>query len=788
MKEIWLIVLFSVLLLLSVNKIVAQNFTVSGIITDASTNEPAAGATVYIKENRKGTAANEKGFYSLSLPKGNYTLVISFIGFNEQQIPFELNKNTKINSKIEPAVITAEEFTIIGEKENKNTDEAVMSTVELKMDKIKTLPAIFGEVDVLKTIQLLPGVQNAGEGNSGFYVRGGGPDQNLILLDGATVYNASHLFGFFSVFNADAIEDVKLVKGGMPAEYGGRLSSVLDISMNNGDMKKFKVDGGIGVISSRLTIQGPIKKDTAAFLVSARRTYAGDLAQPFVNDSSKFKGSNYYFYDFNAKFNYILSSKDRLSLSGYLGRDVFTFKNSDDGFELNTPWGNSIVALKWSHIFNDEFYGDVTASFTDYRFKVTAKQDQFEFGLYSGITDYNLKADYTYLPSILHKIKFGGAYTFHKFTPNSAEVSSADVEFNTGDIIVNYANEGALYVSDEWDISEKFKIQPGLRYTVYQHIGPFKRYNNDERGAPIDTVEYGKGETVKLYQGLEPRFITRYAFNDKTSVKASFAQNYQYIHLATLASVSLPTDQWIPSTEVTKPQFSTQYAIGYFRNIFKNKWETSVEVYYKDMKNQVEYKDGMMPQDDGGTNVDNNLTFGKGWSYGTEFFLKKKVGKFNGWIGYTLAWTKRQFDDLNNGKPFYPRYDRRHDASVVFNYEISDRLTFGATWVYASGNALTLPSARYIIEGKIVNEYGERNSYRMEAFHRMDIALTLNGKETKRFKSSWNFSIYNLYNRKNPYFIYFSNEGNVYNGSLDIKAKQVSLFGIIPSISWNFSF
>lgn len=788
MKGIWSIVLLSVLLLLSANNITAQNYTVSGTITDASTNEPAVGTTVYIKETRKGTATNDKGFYSLSLPKGNYTLVISYIGFNEQEIPLVLNKNTKINRKIEPAVITAEEFTVVGEKENQNTDEAVMSTVELKMDKVKTLPAIFGEVDVLKTIQLLPGVQNAGEGNSGFYVRGGGPDQNLILLDGATVYNASHLFGFFSVFNADAIDEVKLVKGGMPAEYGGRLSSVLDISMNNGDMKKYRVDGGIGVISSRLTVQGPIKKDTAAFLVSARRTYAGDLAQPFVSDSSKFKGSNYYFYDFNTKFNYILSSKDKLSLSGYLGRDVFTFKNSDDGFELNTPWGNSIVALKWSHIFNDEFYGDVTASFTDYRFKVIAKQDQFEFGLYSGITDYNLKADYTYLPSILHKIKFGGAYTFHKFTPNSAEVSSADVEFNTGDVIINYANEGALYVSDEWDISEKFKIQPGLRYTVYQHIGPFKRYINDERGAPLDTVEYGKRETVKLYQGLEPRFITRYAFNDKASVKASFTQNYQYIHLATLASVSLPTDQWIPSTEVTKPQFSTQYALGYFRNIFKNKWETSVEVYYKDMKNQVEYKDGAMPQDDSGTNVDNNLTFGKGWSYGAEFFLKKKVGKINGWIGYTLAWTKRQFDDLNNGKPFYPRYDRRHDASVVFNYEISDRLILGATWVYASGNALTLPAARYIIEGQVVNEYGERNSYRMEAFHRMDVALTLKGKETKKFKSSWNFSIYNLYNRKNPYFIYFSNEGNIYNGSLDIKAKQVSLFGIIPSISWNFSF
>lgn len=784
-KQLLIIALF----LLAGNTFLAQNYTISGTITDASTKETAVGATVYIKETNKGTSTNEKGFYQLSMPKGNYTLVISYIGFNTIEIPIELNKNLKINQKIEPTVITAEEFTVVGEKENENTDDAVMSTVELKMDKVKTLPAIFGEVDVLKTVQLMPGVQTAGEGNSGFYVRGGGPDQNLILLDGATVYNASHLFGFFSVFNADAISDVKLVKGGMPAEYGGRLSSVLDISMTDGDYKKFKVDGGIGVISSRLTVQGPIKKDTASFIASARRTYAGDLAQPFVSDSSKFKGSNYYFYDFNAKFNYKLSSKDKLSLSGYFGRDVFTFKNSDDGFDLNTPWGNAIVALKWSRIVSDEFYGDITASFTDYRFRVEAIQDQFSFGLYSGITDYSLKADYTYLPSILHKIKFGAAYTFHKFTPNSADVSSGDVDFNTGEKIFNYANEGALYISDEWDVSEKLKIHPGLRYTIYQHIGPFKRYSKDETtGAPLDTVVYNKGETVKIYQGLEPRFTARYAFSESSSLKASFAQNYQYIHLATIATVSLPTDQWLPSTEVTKPQFSTQYALGYFKNLFKNKWESSVEVYYKDMKNQVEYKDGVSPQDDGGTNVDNNLTFGRGWSYGAEFFIKKKYGKVNGWIGYTLSWTKRQFDDLNYGKAFYPRYDRRHDASIVFNYDISDRLVLGATWVYATGNALTLPTARYFIEGKVVDEYGERNSYRMEAFHRLDVALTLKGKETKKFKSSWNFSIYNLYNRKNPYFIYFSNEGNIYDGTLDLQAKQVSLFGIIPSVSWNFSF
>lgn len=788
MKRIWVITLVTLFFTINTKTVFTQNYTISGIIKDASTNETAVGATVYAKETLQGTSTNEKGYFTLTLPKGTYTIIISYIGYKEIEIPIELNKNIKLNEKIEPTAITKEAFEVVGEKENINTTEAEMGSVKLEMEKVKTLPAIFGEIDILKTIQLLPGVQNAGEGNSGFYVRGGGPDQNLILLDGATVYNASHLFGFFSVFNADAINDVKLYKGAMPAEFGGRLSSVLDISMNDGDMKTYKADGGIGVISSRLTIQGPIKKDKASFLMSARRTYAGDIAQPFISDTSKFKGSNYYFYDLNAKLNYIISSKDKLSLSGYFGRDVFVFNNSDDGFGLETPWGNAIASLRWNHIYNDKLFADFTAAYTNYNFEVKATQDQFGFRLFSGITDWNLKADFNYLPSIFHSVKFGAAYTFHKFTPNNAAIESGEVKFNTGDIIINYANEGALYLSDDWDVSEKLKFHGGLRYTMYQHIGPFKRFNNDDLGNPIDTIVYKKGETVKYYQGLEPRLTARYQFNSSSSLKASFSQNYQYIHLATISTVSLPTDAWLPSTEVTKPQFATQYVLGYFKNFAQNKWESSVEVYYKDMKNQVEYKEGALPKDDGGNNVDNNLTYGKGWSYGAEFFIKKRVGKFNGWIGYTLAWTKRQFDDINEGKVFFARYDRRHDASLVLNYDISKRLVFGATWVYATGNALTLPISRYFIEGQIVNEYGERNSFRMDAFHRMDIALTLKGKETKRFKSSWNFSIYNVYNRKNPYFIYFANEGSAFDGTLDIQAKQVSLFGIIPSISWNFKF
>jgi outer membrane receptor for ferrienterochelin and colicin len=768
---------------------VAQNkYTVSGYVKEKANGENSVGATVYIKEILKGTTTNNFGFYSITIAEGEYTLVVSYIGFKNIEQAITLDKNIHLNYDIEDDVITTEEFKVIGEREDKNTNEAVMSTVELDVEKVKSLPAIFGEVDILKTIQLLPGVQSAGEGNSGFYVRGGGPDQNLILLDGATIYNASHLAGFFSVFNADAIKGVKLIKGGMPAEYGGRLSSVLDITMKDGNFKKYEAEGGLGIISSRVTVQGPIKKDTASFIASYRRFYLGDIAQPFIGDSSKFKGSNYYFYDFNAKLNWIISEKDRVYLSTYIGKDVFKFKNAKDGFGMDTPWGNTIVSFRWNHLFNDKLFLNTTVGYTKYQFEVGLEQDQFEFRLFSGISDWNAKLDFNYLPSILHNVKFGVNYIFHKFVPSNATARSGEIDFNTGDIIKNYANDAAIYLSDDWDINEKLKVHAGLRYSMFQHVGPFKRYNNTDFGSPIDTVVYDNGETVKLYQGLEPRITARYSLRNNSSVKASFSQNYQYIHLASFASVSLPTDVWVPSSDKVKPQRSTQYAAGYFKNFKENKFESSVEVYYKSMQNQIEYKDGALPEDNAGNNVDNSFTFGKGWSYGAEFFLKKRYGKINGWIGYTLSWTNKQFDDLNNGNVFPAKYDRRHDASVVFLYDISKRWVIGATWVYATGSALTLPESRYTVQGQIVSDFGDRNSFRMDAYHRMDLSVTLKGKEEKKFKSNWVFSIYNVYNRKNPYFIYFATDGSVYDGTLDIQAKQVSLFGILPSISWNFKF
>ncbi len=782
-------IFFLLVFTLFFTSVFGQNkYTVSGYVKDKTTGESSVGATVYVKELLKGTTTNNYGYYSITLPQGNYTLIISYIGYKNIAIPISLTKNLKINQEIEPDVITTKEFEVVGNRKDQNTQDAEMSTVKLGIEKVKALPALFGEIDILKTIQLLPGVQSAGEGNSGFYVRGGGPDQNLILLDGAVIYNASHLFGFFSVFNADAIKGMKLIKGGMPAEYGGRLASVLDITMNEGNMKKYKVDGGIGLISSRLTIQGPIKKDTSSFIISARRTYAGELAQPFIKPSSKYKGSNYYFYDLNAKFNYIFSSKDRLFLSGYLGKDVFSFKNSDDGFSMGTPWGNSIATLRWNHLFNDKLFMNSAIIYSNYKFEVNFTQDKFEFKLFSGIRDWNAKVDFNYLPSISHNVKFGMNYIFHKFVPSNATAKSGEVNFNTGDIITNYANDIAFYLSDDWDINERLKINAGLRYSAFQQIGPFKRYNLNKFGNPTDTIIYKTGENVKIYQGLEPRFTLRYDLKHNSSIKASFTQNYQYIHLASFASVSLPTDVWVPSSDKVKPQIGRQYDLGYFRNFKDNKFETSVELYYKTMDNQIEYKDGTLPENNAGTNVDNNFTFGRGWSYGAEFFLKKRFGKFNGWIGYTLSYTQKQFDELNNGKKFYARYDRRHDASIVLIYDISKRFSLGATWVYATGNALTLPISRYTIQGQVVNEYGARNSYRIDAFHRLDLSLTFKGKERKKFKSSWNLSIYNAYNRKNPYFIYFANQGSIYSGTLDVQAKQVSLFGIIPSITWNFSF
>jgi len=781
-----------------------KEYTLSGYVKDEKSGEALIGATIYIPVLKKGATTNLYGFYSLTVNEGEYTVKYAFLGYADVIKKVNLNQDRRENIEIKESSEVMDEVVVEGNA-NSNTNSTHMGQIELDINKIKSLPAFMGEVDVLKAIQLLPGVQSGGEGNSGFYVRGGGPDQNLILLDGAPVYNASHLFGFFSVFNADAIKNVKMIKGGMPANYGGKLASVLDITMKDGNYKEYHAEGGIGLIASRFTVEGPIKKDTASFIISARRTYIDILTEPFINDTASFKGTGYYFYDLTAKFNYRISDKDRLYLSGYYGRDNFKFSDSNLGLKFSVPWGNAIGSLRWNHLFNDKLFMNTTASVTDYDFAFGSEFETFQFELKSGIRDWNLKQDYTYFMNTRHSLKMGWNYIHHRFQPSSFSGSSGDVTFDAGEAINIYAHEGAVYVLDEFDVNENLSINAGLRYSLFSHFGPHTRYYKNELGVTDSIRKYSKGEIIKTYKGWEPRLAVRYLFKDKSSVKAGFSHNYQYVHLSSISSVSLPTDLWFPSTDLVKPQIGTQYSLGYFRNFKKNNYEASVELYYKNLQNLIEYKDNSQPDDNVNNNVGNQLTFGNGYSYGAEFFLKKSKGKVNGWIGYTWSRTMRFFDEIDNGLEFPAKYDRRHDLSVVLQYDITERLNVGMAFVYATGNAISLPERRFysFTENRLITVWSTRNGFRMTPYHRLDLSVTYKMKEykmkidpetgtevkqKKKITSSWNFSVYNVYNRSNPYFMFFDYTGDLSTNNIKVTAYQMSLFPILPSITWNFKF
>jgi len=732
--------------------------------------------------------SNQYGFFSLTLPKGNYQLMASYVGYLPQVIDLPLYKDTVFNISMISGRNLSEEVIVTARKRDNNVKVAQMGKISLPIDQIKSIPAFLGEVDILKAIQLIPGVRNAGEGSAGFYVRGGGPDQNLILLDDAVVYNSGHLFGFFSVFNADAIKNVTLIKGGMPAQYGGRLSSVLDVAMKEGNNQKMEVDGGLGLIASRLSIQGPLKKNKASFIVSGRRTYIDALIKPFIGKSSQFHGSGYYFYDLNAKVNYIFSQKNRLYLSGYFGRDVFDFRNSTQSLEFKIPWGNSTGTLRWNHVFNKKLFLNTTAVYNDYNFYFSGAQNNFKIKIASGIRDLSLKQDYDYYPFSQHKIKFGFNYTWHRFTPSVVSGNQDSVQFRPNNAQIKFAHEAGIYIQDNWDISKKLSINAGIRASYFMQVGPNKIYTTDENGNRIDSIVFGKGKKVKSYGGLEPRLTVRYALNDNNSVKASVTRNLQYIHLVSNAGTTLPTDVWVPSTYLVKPQLSWLYAAGYFRNFHNNMFETSLELYYKSMQNQIEYKEGFTPStiDD----TENSFTFGKGWSYGAELFIHKVKGKFTGWLGYTLSYTWRKFPELNFGNKFPAKYDRRHDLSLVAMYELNDKWKFGATFVFGTGNAATLPQRFYIIGGVLTQEYSAINQYRLPSYHRLDLSATLTPKRNyrRKVKREWVFSVFNAYSRKNPFFIYFDQTGSPYTGDLKIQAKQVSIFPILPSVTYNLKF
>ena len=762
--------------------------TLNGYVRDSLSGELIIGATITLNGQAKGVTSNQYGFYSITLDSGTYRISITHVSYQQKIMDLSFDADKSFNFDLLPKTSAIAEVVVYANRRrDANVKNAEMGRIDLSTTRIKNIPAFMGEVDILKTIQLLPGVRNAGEGNAGFYVRGGGPDQNLIMLDDAVVYNTGHLFGFFSIFNSDAIKNISLIKGGMPAQYGGRLSSVLDVAMKDGNMNKFQVEGGIGLIASRLSLQGPIVKNKASFMVSARRTYIDAIVKPFVKKTSDFYGSGYFFYDLNAKMNYKFSEKDRLYLSGYFGRDVFDFNNVQRSFRSNIPWGNSTATLRWNHVFNKRLFANTTAVYNNYKFKFEAAQDNFELSLASGIRDINLKTDFDYYPSPQHKIKFGGLYTYHKFIPNVLSGKQDSVIFTPNNETVKYASEFAAYIQDDWELSDKIKINYGIRWTGFTQIGPYTKYVRDVDGNKLDSTVYKSFEPVKTYGGFEPRVTIRYALNDATSIKAAVNRNYQYIHLVSNAGSTLPTDLWVPSTYLVKPQLSWQYTAGLFKNFADNEYETSVEVYYKEMKNQIEYAEGYTPSLN---DPEEEFVFGDGWSYGAEFFINKTRGKLNGWIGYTLSWTYRKFPDINGGENYPARYDRRHDMSIVANYEPGKKWKYGAVFVYGTGAATTMPERFYIIEGVLTQEYSRVNQYRLAPYHRLDLSATYTPvpKKKRKVQSSWVFSVYNAYCRYNPYFIYFDQTGSPYDGSLKIEARQVSLFPILPAVTWNFKF
>lgn len=755
-----------------------DKYVLSGYVKDAATGETLIGAAVAVADSEGlGTVTNAYGFYSLELPAGTHRLRFSYVGYAGEEATVTLNEAKRLNVELTEESVELQEVVVKARPDDANVKSTEMGTVGLQMDHVKKLPALMGEVDVLKTIQLLPGVLSAGEGNAGFYVRGGGPDQNLVLLDEAVVYNPGHLLGFFSVFNADAIKNTTLIKGGMPAQYGGRLSSVVDIQMKEGNDREYAMEGGIGLVASRVTFEGPIVEERSSFIVSARRTYALDLAQPFLNNTS-FAGTNYYFYDLNAKANYRFSDEDRLYFSTYFGRDVLQFRSNARDFNFDMPYGNATATLRWNHLFSDKLFMNVSAIYNDYDFGFSGGQGDFRIGLESGVRDWNGKVDFEYFPNPKHHLRFGANYTYHRLTPSLATATNGEEVFgNEGEI--RYAHESAVYLADEMKIGSGIRLNAGLRVSAFTQLGPYT--------SKQDSTEYAAGEPVKTYIGVEPRLAATFYLNAVSSLKAGVTVANQYLHLVSNSTSTLPTDIWMPSSEIIKPQIGVQYALGYFRNFEDNRYEASVEIYYRDLYNQIDFRENYV--DDVANDLEEEFVFGQGRAYGLELFLQKKKGRFTGWIGYTLSRTERIFPDINNGNPYPAIYDRRHDLSVVANYTLSKKWEFGGAFVFGTGNAYTPVQRLYFIDQFPVQEYGPRNSARLQDYHRVDFSATYTPKPDSkaRFRSSWNFSVYNAYSRQNPFFIYYDFESDPNAGTAAARAYQVSLFPVIPSVTWNFS-
>lgn len=767
---------YLLMLLLMPVMAMAQNVTVSGTIKDAANGEDLIGAIVTVKgQTTKGAAANAYGFYSLTLPAGDYTLVYQYVGYSSREEVISLQKNTTLNVSLSPVSRNLDEVVVRTERADRNVSATQMSVFRLDPKQIESVPVLFGEKDIIKTLQLTPGVKAAGEGNAGFFVRGGAADQNLILLDEAPVYNASHLLGFFSVFNSDALKDVSLYKGAMPAEFGGRGSSVMDVKMRDGNSKEYSASGGIGLIASRLTVEGPIVKDKGSFIISGRRTYA-DLFLKLSSDE-RLKNSKLYFYDLNVKGNYQLSAKDRIFVSGYFGRDVFGF-NDLVGFD----WGNATGTLRWNHVLSSKIFSNTSFIFSNYNYRVKLFFDDEDITIKSSIQDLNLKQDFTFIPNPNNTIKFGFNIIHHTFKPGSFQVSG-NSSFNSQELTGRKALEGAVYVQNDMQVSDRLGLQYGLRYSGFNFMGDATAYTFDAKGNKISERKYKDWESITYYGGLEPRVAAKYQLNNVSSVKASYNRNYQYMHLLSNSTTASPTDIWVPSSNNVKPQIVDQFSAGYFRNFKDNMFEVSVEAYYKDLKNQIDYKNGAELIFN--ELVEGELVYGKGTAYGVELLIRKQTGRLTGWLSYTLSRSLRNFNDINNGDAYPARQDRIHDIAIVAMYDLNKKLKLSANWIYYTGSAATFPSGKYTINGMQVPYYTERNGYRMPNYHRLDLGLTWITRKTEKTERSWNFSLYNAYGRQNAYTISFrQNEDN----PAQTEAVQVALFTWVPSITYNFKF
>jgi len=755
----------------------AAKFTLSGTITDGTTGETLIGVTIH-SANGDGAISNEYGFYSLTLPGGPHTFKFTYLGYVTATYNSTLSQNQKLDITLFENSTLLAAVEIKDRKSDEFISQPVMGVEKINMAEWKSLPMLMGERDVLKTIQLLPGVKSAGEGNSGFYVRGGASDQNLILLDEAPVYNASHLLGFFSTFNADAVKDATLYKGSMPPQYGGRVSSVLDIKMNDGNNQAFNVSGGIGLISSKLNVEGPLQKGKSSFLITGRRTYL-DLIL-LASPPPKNESTTLYFYDLNAKVNYQIDSRNRLFISGYFGRDVLKFGDNSFGVD----WGNTTATMRWNHLFSDRLFSNTSLIYSNYDNKIAVKFGVNDFLISSRIKDLNLKQDFQWFPDANHTVKYGFQIINHTITPSSVDASESSDLVGNNDVQKRFGLESAAFVSHDWKINKDLNILYGIRLSDFAVLGPGDFYTYNAEGQITSTTRYGKGALVKHYLIPEPRLAASYQLTKHSSFKLGYARSSQFLHLLSNSTASNPTDLWMPSTNNVKAEIADQVSLGWFRN-FGNEspFEFSIETYYKSMQNQIDYRNGAEIQ--GNANPESDLLYGSGRAYGLEFLLKKKAGKLKGWIGYTLARTERKIPGINNGHYYPAKQDRTHDLSVVAIYQLTARWQLSGTWIYYTGNAVTFPSGKYEVNGATTYYYSERNGHRMPNYHRLDLGATYQIKKSKRFESEWAFSIFNAYNRMNAYTITFrDSEANP--GATE--AVKTALFGIIPSVSWNFKF